>query len=79
MPFSSQLIVYLIENPINVCHFVLRRVNLLIDFAAFFKDKIGKLRSELPEVDVPHFFAALNTPTLHCSLEYFSPTTVHEL
>ena len=48
-------------------------------FAAFFKEKIDNLRSELPDVAVPDYFAALDTPTLSCSLEYFSPTTIHEL
>ena len=48
-------------------------------FAAFSKGKIDKLRSELPEVDVPHFFTALDTPTLGCSLKYFSATSIHEL
>ena len=36
------------------------------------------LRSELPEVNVPNFFAALDTPTFRCSLGYFPPTTIHK-
>ena len=54
-------------------------VELANRFATFFKVKIDNLRSELPDVDVPDYFAALHTPTLSCRLEYYSPTSIHEL
>ena len=54
-------------------------VDLANRCAAFFKEKIDKPYSELTDVNVPDYFAALDTPTLSCNLEYFSPTTIHEL
>ena len=73
MPFES--IDHLLHRkPDKRLPFCYSSVELANRFAAFFKEKIDSPYSELPD-----YFAALDTPTLSCSLEYFSPTTIHEL
>ena len=67
------------RKPDKRLQFCSSSVDLANRFAAFFKEKIDKPCSELTDFDVPDYFAAVVTPTLSCNLEYFSPTTIHEL
>ena len=48
-------------------------------FADFFKEKLTNFEVSFLKSTSPIFFAALDTPTLGCSLEYFSPNNIHEL